>query len=64
MTYCFLNQTLIEKDKWGYTAQCLPPPSLQQEVNASVEEGGVSKHDIEPGNVYAGACENLKENVD
>lgn len=25
---------------------------------------GVSKHNIEPGNVYPGACENLKENVD
>lgn len=25
---------------------------------------GVSKHNMEPGNVYAGACENLKENVD
>lgn len=24
---------------------------------------GVSKHNIEPGNVYPGACENLKENV-
>jgi len=25
---------------------------------------GVSKPSIEPGNVYAGACENLKESVD